>query len=68
MSTSATQRPLRTLRRLLDGWWGVRELAEAEGVDQKTIRRDLAAIKAAGFRLIPSTEPHNKKLYRALMG
>jgi predicted DNA-binding transcriptional regulator YafY len=42
----------------------VRELAEAFAQNQRTIRRDLATIRAAGFRLRVKVEAHARKRYR----
>lgn len=58
-------RLLLILRRLTDGV-SVRDLAEQYDVDQKTIRRDLAELRAAGVRLKATTMPHGKKPYRLL--
>jgi predicted DNA-binding transcriptional regulator YafY len=42
----------------------VKEMAEETGSSQKTIRRDLTTLQAAGFPLDEETAPHGKKLWR----
>lgn len=64
---TSNQRCLMILRRLQDRrrrGCTVRELAELTGRDLKTVRRDLDAIRGAGFRLLANIEPHARKRYR----
>ncbi len=63
---TSTQRALTILRRLMRRGCTVRELVELVGErDEKTIRRDLIAIRKAGFRLRAKVENiHGRKRYR----
>ena len=42
----------------------VHEMAAETGVHEKTIRRDLAALRVAGFPLDEAVEPHGRKAWR----
>ncbi len=57
-------RVLRTLRLLQSRWWRVKELAQVTGRDEKTMRRDLAVIRRAGFRVQIKVEAFGRKAYR----
>ena len=54
-------RCLKILRLLQRRGWTVEELANKFAVDVKTIRRDLAAIKAARWKLRFATEEFNRR-------
>jgi len=45
-------------------WQTVSELAEQSGVSEKTIRRDLATFRAAGFPIDEQVGPFGRKSYR----
>jgi predicted DNA-binding transcriptional regulator YafY len=55
---------LLTILRRLSAGVAVRELAEEFAVDQKTIRRDLDAIRKAGIKLRAKAGSHGKKVWR----
>lgn len=57
-------RVLRILRQLQSRWCRVKDLATRHEVDEKTIRRDLAVIRKAGFRLRVKVEKYNRRAYR----
>ncbi len=61
---AATDRVLRVLRRLMCSPATIRELSELHDVDQRTIRRDLRAIRAAGFGLRFRVEQFNRRVWR----
>lgn len=63
--SAAALRVLKTLRLLQSRWWRVKELAERTGRDEKTMRRDLATIRKAGFRVEVKVEAFGRKAYRA---
>lgn len=60
----AALRALRIVRLLQRDWCSVRQLADRHHVDDKTIRRDLAVIRRAGFRLLMRVEDHGRRVYR----
>ena len=59
-----TLRVLKIVRLLQSRWWRVKELAEATGRDEKTVRRDLAVISRARFQVQVKVEAFGKKAYR----
>lgn len=62
--STAALRVLRVLRDLQARWCRVAQLVERHKVDAKTIRRDLAVIRRAGFRVRVKVESHGRKAYR----
>jgi DeoR/GlpR family transcriptional regulator of sugar metabolism len=63
---TAADRILAILRRLMRRGSSVTELATIFQVTDKSIRRDLATIKRAGFRLRAAVETRGRKRYRVL--
>ena len=64
---TSVERVLKILRRLMVAPSTVRELiAFCGGMSAKSIRRDLIAIRAAGFPLRVTVEKHGAKRYRVL--
>jgi len=65
---TSTERVLRTLRVLLrSGGATVGELAKRFKRSVKVARRDLLAIRRAGFRLQSTDEDHNRKRWRVVL-
>jgi hypothetical protein len=62
-------RVLRILRRLQSGrWCRIGPLAEEFSCDEKTVRRALAVIRKAGFRLESKSEAFGRLAYRLSPG
>lgn len=66
--SAAALRVLKTLRLLQSRWRRVKELAEASGCDEKTVRRDVAVISRAQFAVQTKVEASGKKAYRVKPG
>jgi predicted DNA-binding transcriptional regulator YafY len=68
MNAAQLLRLWRLVKALCLGSLSVREMAEAIGVNQKTIRRDLIALRKAGLPLKAAVKEFGRKVWRLPRG